>query len=137
MTEAKSGGCCCGAVRFTARVKGGHMDACHCTTCRQWSAGPFMGVEVSDLVIEKDTGLGVWESSEWAERLFCKLCGSSFGYRTRDGSFVTLSAFAFDEPLSEPLGVEVYIDSKPATYAFAGETKKMTGAELMAMFGGN
>ncbi|MGX1099022.1 GFA family protein [Amorphus sp. MBR-141] len=135
--ESRAGGCACGAVRFTATVKGAHMDACHCETCRRWSAGPLMGIEVGDFAVVDEAALGVWNSSEWAERLFCKTCGTSLAYRTKDGRFVTVSAFAFDEPTELPLAVEVFIDSKPSTYALAGDTKKMTGAELFAMFQGN
>ncbi|MEW5422602.1 GFA family protein [Amorphus sp. 3PC139-8] len=138
MTDGpKSGGCACGAVRFAATVKGTHMDACHCETCRHWSAGPLMGVEVQDLTIEDETSLGVWDSSPWAERLFCTRCGTSIGYRMKDGSFTTLSAFVSDTPLDFPLGTEIFVDSKPASYAFAGDAKQMTGADVVAMFGGN
>ena len=133
----KAGGCACGAVRFTATVNGDHMDACHCGTCRRWSGGPFMVVNVSDLAVADSAALGVWNSSEWAERLFCKECGTSLAYRTKDGGFVALSAFAFDEPMNLPLGTEVFIDDKPSAYAFSGGTKQMTGAEVFAQFEGN
>lgn len=133
----RDGGCACGAVRFTARVKGDHMDACHCGRCRRWGAGPFLGVEVDDFALADETQLGVWNSSEWAERLFCTACGSSLAYRLKDGGFITISAFAFDEPLDRSLGVEVFIDQKPSTYAFAGDAKKMTAAEVIALFQGN
>jgi len=136
-SEVRTGGCACGAVRFSATVKSDHMDACHCGTCRKWVAGPFMGVEATDLAFSADETLGVWDSSEWAERLFCTACGTSFGYRLKDGSFITLSAFAFDEPLDLPLGVEIFVDMKPSTYALAGDAKKMTSHEVIALFQGN
>lgn len=136
-SERASGGCACGAVRFTAAVKGEHMDACHCGTCRRWSAGPFMGLEVAQLAFADPSAVGVWASSPFAERLFCPACGSSIGYRMKDGSFTTVSAFVFDEPVEPALGVEVFIDAKPPTYAFAGDTRKMTGAELAALFAGD
>ena len=59
----------------------------------------MMCVEVDGFAVEDDASLGVWNSSDWAERLFCKTCGTSIGYRMKDGGFVTISAFAFDEPL--------------------------------------
>ena len=32
-----------------------------------------------------------------------------------------------------PMSTEIFIDQKPDTYAFAGETHKMTGAEVVAL----
>ena len=41
-----------------------------------------MAIEVgSSLKIEDDTHLGVYRSSEWAERCFCTKCGTSLFYR--------------------------------------------------------
>ncbi|MBJ3774398.1 GFA family protein [Acuticoccus mangrovi] len=132
----RQGGCACGAVRFSVDVTGTEMDACHCGRCRKWSGGPFMAVEVQNLSVAPEAPLGVWDSSEWGERLFCRECGSSLGFRMKDGPMVVLSAFVFDTPLTQPLVTEIFIDDKPDTYAFAGDTKKMTGAEVMAAFGG-
>lgn len=39
-----------------------------------------------------------------------------------------------DNPDGVVLKQEIFIDEKPDGYAFAGETAKMTGAEVFAMF---
>ena len=45
--------------------------------------------------------------------------------------FVALGLF--DEPGRLPLASEIYIDRKPDSFAFAGERKRMTAAEVEAM----
>ena len=42
----------------------------------------------------------------------------------------------FDEPDGFPLTSEIYIDRKPAGFAFAGEHERKTKAEVEAAFGG-
>jgi len=132
-----SGRCLCGAARFTAKPEKMTMDACHCSMCRRWSGGPAMTVFCTDVQFEDESAVGVYVSSEWAERGFCKTCGSNLFWRTHDHKMFTVSAHAFDNPEQFPFEVEIYIDQKPANYAFANDTKKMTGAEVEAMFAGS
>jgi hypothetical protein len=131
-----SGHCLCGAARFVATPAKMEMDACHCSMCRRWGGGPAMTVFCNDVQFEDERAVGVYLSSEWAERGFCKTCGSNLFWRTHDRKMFTVSAQAFDDPGQFPFTVEIYIDQKPANYAFANDTKKMTGAEVEAQFGG-
>ncbi|GHC60353.1 GFA family protein [Limoniibacter endophyticus] len=130
--EAK-GACLCGAVKFTATAQG-HMDVCHCSMCRRWTGGVFMGVSCSDVQIEDESALGVYASSEHGERCFCKTCGSSFMWRSEQLGFYSVSAQAFEDPAAFDFTTEIFIDSKPANYDFANPTQKLTAAEVMAMF---
>ena len=133
MSEAMSGGCLCGAVRFTATPAKPEMSVCHCGMCRRWTSSVFMGVDVGQsLELEGEPNLGVFRSSEHGERVFCPSCGSSLFWRMQDGSHVEIAAQAFDDPSSFELTKEVFIDAKPPGYAFANPTEKMTGAELFA-----
>jgi hypothetical protein len=131
-----SGSCLCGAARFSATPEKMTMDACHCSMCRRWGGGPAMTVFCTDVQVEDENAIGVYVSSAWAERGFCKTCGSSLFWRTHDRKMFTVSAHAFDNPEQFSFDVEIYIDQKPANYAFANATKKMTGAEVEAQFAG-
>jgi hypothetical protein len=84
--------------------------------------------------VEGDSQLGVYQSSDWAERLFCKTCGANLFYRMRDGSMHSVNAGALDDLSGLKFTTEIFIDEKPDYYDFAQPTKKMTGAEVMAMF---
>jgi hypothetical protein len=129
-----TGSCMCDAVKLTAVVEKPHMDACHCQMCRKWAGGVAMMVECTDLKIEDETHLGVYKSSDWGERGFCKQCGSSLFWRMQDGSFQNVSAHVFEDPSQFDFTTEIYIDKKPGNYSFAQDTKKMTEAEVIAMF---
>ncbi len=128
------GGCLCGAVRFTATVSN-HVGACHCSMCRKWTAGPMFAVECAgSLKVENETQLGVYRSSEWAERCFCKVCGTSLFYRLVGKDFAAISAEALDDVSKLELVGQIFVDEKPAYYDFANKTKMQTGAEVFAEF---
>lgn len=135
-TLAKTGGCLCGAVRFSTRVEP-HMHVCHCGFCRRWSGGAFMAVMTSGLEIENEAALGVYPSSEYGERVFCKTCGSSLFWRMQDGSAAAVSLQALDDPAGVVFEEEIFIDKKPALYAFADGARRLTGYEFFARVAGS
>ncbi len=132
MSDELVGGCLCGAVRFTAVPLNDEMGVCHCGMCRRWSGGLFMAVECGTLAIDDETAVSVYRSSDYGERLFCRTCGSSLFWRMQDGSHIVVSLHALDDPSRFRFTNEIFIDEKPAAYAFANDTKKMTGAEFVA-----
>lgn len=133
--EQISGGCLCGAVRFTAAPREKDFGICHCGMCRRWTAGPFFALECGDTPkIEDSANLGVYRSSEWAERCFCKLCGTPLFYRLVDKDFYAVSVEAFDDRSGFSLTSQIFIDEKPSYYDFANVTTTMTGAEVFAAF---
>ncbi|WP_226576991.1 GFA family protein [Acuticoccus sediminis] len=133
---ARTGRCLCGAIEFETELQSEDVGACHCSMCRKWSGGPYVEVQTGPLTFTKGEPTA-YNSSDWAERLFCPTCGTHICYRTKDGSFHAVNAAAFDSPPTGTLALEVFIDEKPDTYAFEGERKRMTGAEVMAAFAGN
>jgi len=78
--------------------------------------------------------IGIFQSSEWGERVFCKECGSSLMWRSRDNKHQNVSMQVFDNPQAFELTNQYFIDKKPDNYSFANDTNKMTEAEVMAMF---
>lgn len=130
-----SGRCLCGAVRFEAVARKDDVGACHCHMCQRWAAGPMLALEcdASTLEISGEEAFGVYSSSAWGERCFCKTCGTVLFWRSRDGTHLAISAGALDDTSKLSLKSEIFIDEKPAYYAFANETIKMTGPEFIAM----
>lgn len=139
MSMPRNGGCLCGAVKFTATPKphddGLHVDACHCTMCRRQVGGPLMAVACDHIDVANSEALGVYQSSDWAERCFCNRCGSNLFWRLRDDSFHSVNAGALDDLSGATLTAEIYIDQKPAFYDFSQPTQKLTAAEVRALFG--
>ncbi|PHR91129.1 MAG: aldehyde-activating protein [Robiginitomaculum sp.] len=100
--------------------------------CQKWAAGPYMAISCSDVVFESEAALGVYKSSEWGERGFCKTCGTSLFWRMTGYCGVSEGAFDALGPIS--FTTEVFIDEKPTHYEFANKTTQMTGAEVFALF---
>lgn len=138
MTEAiaGNGGCLCGAVRFTADNTKPGVGACHCRMCRRWGGGPLMAVDCgADVAFEGGENIAVFNSSEWADRGFCKQCGSHLFYRLKKPVEYIMPVGLFDEQDAFVFKDQVFIDKKPAFYAFANETHDMTEAEVFAKYG--
>lgn len=137
MTDKRevSGQCLCGSVKLRAQVKERIYGACHCSICRRWGGGPMMAVECADVPdIEGAEYISTFDSSEWAERGFCCRCGSHLFYRLKEGNLHAL-ALGLLEGDDWSFEHQVFIDEKPAHYAFANKTHDMTGAEVFEQFG--
>ncbi|MGC3937825.1 GFA family protein [Roseobacter sp. EG26] len=135
-----SGACLCGAVSYTLTDKPKETGACHCSMCRKWSGGIFLGIEVPSEAVSFDgaENLTSYTSSPWAERAFCKTCGSSIYYRvTAPGPHQGTYHFGYgtlDGATDVPLTGELFIDNKPDGYSFSEKTHQMTTEEVMEMF---
>ncbi len=129
------GSCLCGAVEISTTTMNPHVAACHCSMCRKWGGGALLGVECeSDVGFSGEENIGVYQSSEWAERGFCKQCGSHIFYRLKDNNHYYIPVGIFDNDENLVFDLQVFIEEKPEYYSFANETKNMTGEELFAMF---
>jgi hypothetical protein len=76
----------------------------------------------------------VYASSEWAERAFCKQCGTHLYYKllATGEYFVPAGAFESD---NFALASQIYIDKKPAYYAFANQTPMLTEQQVLDQYG--
>ena len=131
---AGTGKCLCGAVRFTAQGVETHHHACHCGMCRRWSGGPLFAAACEHVTFEGDEAIATYQSSDWAERGFCKVCGTNLFYRLKSTGQYIMSVGAFDDPAPFKLAGELFIDLKPPGYTFAGDHPRLTEAETFAKF---
>lgn len=133
----RKGGCLCGAVTYRITQDVTQTGACHCKMCRAWSGGVFLAVEVAEGGLEVTGTTKAYKSSDWAERVFCGACGSSLWYRlTMPGPHHGTCHVGFgtlNDSDDMDFEGEIFIDRKPETYSFAGDHKRMTEAEFMAM----
>jgi len=125
-----TGRCLCGAVTFTAEHVEREHHACLCGMCRRWSGGAgFLGASCHGVTFTGAEHLGRFTSSDWAERGFCRQCGTTLFYFLRPTQAYTMSVGAFDDQAPFRLVREIFIDKKPAGYAFAGDHERWTEAE--------
>ena len=79
-----SGHCLCGDVRVLAQAVSRRVGFCHCGMCRSWSGGPLLAVDCgTEVSFEGADRIGNHASSDWAERGFCKRCGSHLFFRLK------------------------------------------------------
>jgi hypothetical protein len=130
-----NGHCLCGAVRFTcADTK--DIGVCHCGFCRRWGGGPMLAVHAGpNVAFEGTEHIGVFASSDWAQRAFCKQCGSHLFYKLLATGEHFIPAGAFETNDFE-LTSQIYIDNKPGYYDFANKTPMLTEAQVIEQFTG-
>ena len=129
------GHCLCKQVAFTMDAPK-HLDACHCTDCRRFGGGPFIGLDFAPVEFSEDRGLRWYRSSDWAERGFCGNCGSSLFYRivANPEQIGVMSGAIVALPEGLEMTKEFFIDRKPDYYALEGERTRLTAAEVFEMF---
>jgi len=136
-TTERQGHCLCGDVRITAKKAGSGVGACHCKMCRRWGGGPFMEIDCgTEIEIEGRDNISVFDSSKWAERGFCRNCGTHLFYRLKESGQHMVPVGLFEDEENLDFASQVFIDEKPEYYEFANETKNLTGEEIFKMFGG-
>lgn len=108
-----TGGCLCGAVRFTARLVADDLQACHCGQCRRWSGYVWAGIS-AQLSIGRGDGLRWFRSSDHARRGFCGQCGSSLFWQQDGASVTEIAAGAFDHPDALRLVGHIHTAGRPA-----------------------
>ncbi|GAB5470914.1 MAG: GFA family protein [Rhodospirillales bacterium] len=134
-TQEKSGRCLCGAVTITAKTVSHSAGACHCAMCRRWGGGPLMATDAgTDVAIDGEAAVTVFDSSPWADRGFCSKCGTHLFYRIKETKQYILPVGVLDDDEGLSFDHQVFIDEKPAYYRFENETEDMTGEELFAKY---
>jgi len=111
-----TGGCLCGAVRYTVDSEPDLVGVCHCSDCKK-----FTGSAYSFLVIVQQTALKIdgitktystpGDSGQPIVRRFCPECGSSISEEafTRPGQ-VLINGGTFDDPTSMTPDIQIYCD---------------------------
>jgi hypothetical protein len=104
MTSPLTGGCLCGAIRYSVRVPVTALRACHCTDCQKTSG---TGASVNAVLARADFTLTQGEprcfrakaaSGRTLLRFFCGECGSPiYSQRETTPERITVRAGTFDD----------------------------------------
>lgn len=125
-----NGRCLCEKVTVMITTNPKDFTVCHCQSCRTWSGGLSMTVNAGErLKFSGEEFVGRYSSSEWAERGFCKNCGTHIYFRLKKTDHYFLMVGLFGRSITPQFGLQEFIDEKPNYYAFANETKTLTKAE--------
>jgi len=131
----KTGHCLCGAVSFRAMEMGKHFSTCHCKSCQRWVGSALKGISVKpdNLTIEGRENIGVYQSSEFAERAFCKKCGSAIWFRLTAGKYagnISLPVGLLDEPNGLTMTHEYFADCKNTTDLIPDDRIQVTTTDV-------
>jgi hypothetical protein len=127
-----SGGCLCGAVRFTAHLPSLFCAHCHCSMCRRNHGAAYVtwfGVPRAQLSVERGAGdLVRYASSEHGSRSFCGRCGSSlFCENTQHPERVDIPLANVDGPIDRPPQFHVFFDSGADWVAVGDDLPRLGG----------
>ncbi|HET8749489.1 MAG TPA: GFA family protein [Sphingomicrobium sp.] len=100
MAERMTGGCACGRVRYSAIVSDDEAYLCHCRMCQRATGSvsiAFKNVKESDVAWEREPDW--YDSSPIGARPYCRECGTSLGFKFKEGSEnLDLTVASFDDP---------------------------------------
>jgi len=127
------GHCECKSVTFEA-PRADSIETCHCDMCRRITGGgSYFGMSCHDgITITSCKTLSWYDSSAWAQRGFCSICGTALFYNLKGSEFYSVSVGTLDTPPELPLGKEYFIDRKPNYYALEGDRPRFTAKEVMS-----
>lgn len=99
------GGCACGRVRYEFDGETAHACLCHCTDCRKSAGAPVVGwAAVKADRLEVSGEVRGYQSSEFATREFCPVCGTGLFYRNETvlPGLVDVQLATLDDPEKLP-----------------------------------
>lgn len=132
LAEPITGRCLCGQVRITIEQPKPAVDICHCVMCLRWCGGAYGAVSGADFTVDGADQVATYRSSDWAERAFCRTCGSNLWYHFLPGDHRSFLAGLFDLPREFAITRQIFVDEKPHWYDYAQETDMKTAAEVIA-----
>jgi hypothetical protein len=129
-SNAIEGHCLCKSVKVSIYEAPETFSVCHCDSCRRWAGGAGMSFNAGQhLEFSGEELVGRYSSSEWAERGFCKNCGSHLFFRLKKTDHYFLSVGLFGKDIAPKFDLQEFIDEKPEYYSFANDTKSFTKEE--------
>ncbi|BAY54585.1 MULTISPECIES: GFA family protein [Leptolyngbya] len=133
MSNVAQGRCLCQAVSLSTTKMNHQIGACHCRMCRKWGGSALLVIDCeSEVNFEGTEDISIYQSSDWAERGFCRNCGTHLFYRLKQNQQYFIPVGLFDDAEDLYFEHQIFIDEKPDYYSFANETHNMTGAEFFA-----
>lgn len=115
-----TGGCICGAVRYTINRPSLKAIDCHCSMCRRLHASDYatyLMVWPNEVSWQGEDNLTTYTSSEGGVREFCKNCGTTIRARGQspDGREEITAGSLDDDPKIETVG-HIFVTDKGKNY---------------------
>ena len=100
MADQMTGGCACGRVRYSAPIDSDDAYLCHCRMCQRSTGSVSIAfTNVKHAQVQWEGEPDWYDSSPIAERPYCRECGTSLGFKFKEGSEnMDLTVASFDDP---------------------------------------
>ena len=121
MSDQRFGACLCGRVRFMTRGPLRGVVYCHCSQCRR-QTGHYLAttdVEDANIVIEGADNLTWFAASDFAQRGFCKTCGSVMFWKRNGADRLAVTAGTFAAPSGLAGECHIFVADKGDYYEIA------------------
>ena len=126
------GQCLCGAVTIALGNPKQSVELCHCDMCRRATGAVYVAVTGESFELGGEECIATYQSSDWAERAFCKTCGSSLWYRFKPTGSRSFLAGLFADADQYPIEKEIFTDEKTHWCTTSGNHPRQTGEEVIA-----
>ena len=114
-----TGGCQCGAVRFSCASRPENVHVCHCRMCQKAVGGPFAVIcpvlKTAFLVTRGE--ISWFHSSDMARRGFCRNCGTPMIFDYPEYPDIGVLVGCFDDPSAVPPVVQYSNESRVSWFA--------------------
>lgn len=123
------GHCLCCAVKLIVTRHANATSACHCSMCRRWTGAAMWCLDVPADALMVEGPVATYRSSSFAERAWCRECGTHLWIRDDNDADYELMPGLFDGAAALPLSHEIYTDKAFAAVSLAGDHRRATQAE--------
>jgi hypothetical protein len=111
----RTGGCHCGAIRYSAEGEPEHHALCHCADCRRWAGAPMVGwIAFREERVAVTGTPATYASSEHGRRDFCAACGTGLFYRNAAAlpGLVDIQSGTLDAPEADAPGAHIMVKER-------------------------
>jgi hypothetical protein len=122
-----TGGCQCGAVRYSLSAAPIRACICHCRMCQKASGQPFMAFaifKIRDLLWTRGAS-SHFQSSNLAQRRFCSACGTPLTYQFQ-AEEIAVTSCTLDDPTVAPPTKQYGVESMIAWCAAILDLPRVT-----------
>ena len=109
-----TGGCQCGAVRYSLYAPPHNVHICHCRMCQKAVGGPYAAlapVKRADFAWTRGAP-AAFASSSLALRDFCRECGTPLSFRYLDSEAIAITIGSLDRPEEARPALQYGVESR-------------------------
>ena len=128
-----TGGCLCGAIRYTIEGPLGALVFCHCSQCRKAQGTAFASsVPVAARQFSLQSGaekLKCYRATPHKGRYFCADCGSPIYSRIDGADSLRVRAGSFDCPVDLVPSAHIFVADKASWFEITDALPRYSGRE--------